>query len=122
MPDKKSQDNVDTAPVIVRRDVCLETTSELIAPDEKVEVVMCPTSSLWKPTLYLEPSSMNVIVDAVLCGQICLNKTPKYAHEYQYGIRLNTTANQKKPIKVILINAGTRAAIVRTVLRTRAGE
>jgi hypothetical protein len=122
MSDQKSQDDVDTAPVIVRRDVCLETTSGLIAPDEKVEVVVCPTSSLWKPTLFLEPSTMNVIVDAVLCGQICLNKTPRYAHEYQYGVRLNATANQKKPIKVILINTGTRAATVRAVLRTRAGE
>jgi hypothetical protein len=119
---KPLPEDADTVPITTRRDARASAPAERVAPGERAEIVIEVVVSMWKPTLYLTTGSQTLIVESVLCGQICLNRTPKYARDYEKGLRLFETVSPTRPLKVVVMNPGTVDAIVSARIETKIGE
>lgn len=111
-----------TKPTRARQDLCVTSQYEDVGPGETVEIAIGVQSPMWRPTLCVDTKSRIVTVEQVLCGQICVSRTPRYARDYKDGLVVMCTVNPKRPLKVVFVNPGTTPARVRVRLSTKAGE
>jgi hypothetical protein len=104
----RSQDDIDTAPVIFRDGTRIEFQSTIAAPGERVELVLEPSSEMRDPTLFisLDPRDDQVVVEEISCGPITIVAQESAAENYRFGRHLESTVTAHEPIKILVSNRG----------------
>lgn len=119
---EKIPEDADTVPVVAWKEVQVVVPEVMLGVDERTEVVVEVETPARHPTLTLVASSDLVLVESVLCGQICVDKTPRRARDYSKGFLVIDTVTPDKPLKVVLVNAGSSPATVGATLTARPGD
>ncbi len=104
----RSQDDIDTAPVIFRDGTRVAFQSIDAEPGERVELVIEPVAEMRDPILFvsLDPRDDQVVVEGIACGPITIVAQESSAENYRFGRRLDATVSQIEPIKILLSNRG----------------
>ena len=107
----RSQDDIDTAPVIFWEGTRVEFQSTTAAPGERVELVLEPALPMDGPTLFmsLDPRDDQVVVEAITCGRIAVVVQESAAENYRFGRRLSSIVTTDDSLKILIANRGARS-------------
>jgi hypothetical protein len=117
----KSQDDIDTAPIIVKGDANVEFESIDLGPGERAEIILAPERAMRSPALFMSNSDREC---KVTIEQIIHGRSPIFTRGYQeidsfrFGQPTNLTITTSEPIKIIVVNAGERKTVVGASLVT----
>jgi len=104
----KSQDEIDTAPVLPREDARTEYAEIYVDPGEERELVLCPDCPMRDPLLITSssPRDVPVAILQIACGPFVLPLAPRDANEYRFGRPVETVVSSKEPLKILFRNCG----------------
>ena len=114
----KSQDDIDTVPVLPKEgDLAAHQVVEL-DPGARQEVEVSPRRPMRYPMLLVlvKPRSAVVVVEQVACGNIVVDDAERPADYYKFGQQLGSFVTRENPIRVLLNNKGQTGAKVRVSL------
>jgi hypothetical protein len=114
----KSQDDIDTVPVLPKEGDLAAHLMVEIKPGDRVEIEISPRRPMRAPMLLIsvKPRAAAVMVEQVACGNIVIIDTPNKTDYYKFGQQLGSLVTREDPIRILLANHGTEAAKIRASL------
>lgn len=104
----KTQDEIDTAPVLPREGARTEYAEIYVDPAEERELVLCPDRPMRDPLLITSssPREVPVAILQIACGPFVLPLAPRGADEYRFGKPVESVISEKEPLKILFRNCG----------------
>ena len=104
----KTQDEIDTAPVLPREGARIEYAEIHIDPAEEGELVLCPTEPMRNPLLITAsvPREVPVAILQIACGSFVLALAPRGADDYRFGKPVEASVSEREPLKILFRNCG----------------
>ena len=103
----KNQDDIDTAPVVVRDDLRVTFESVELAPGDRTEIVLSPERPLRFPILFMSSSNKEstVTIEQVIHGRTAIwEREGVTLEQLRYGKATHLMVTESEPIKIIVIN------------------
>ena len=103
----KSQDDIDTEPIVQRRGALSECREAEAGPGDRVEVEISPERPMVAPLLVISarPCPDELSVEQVACGNIVLAVLPRPAAGYKFGHRIGDLVTRDSPLRILFNNA-----------------
>ena len=104
----RSQDDIDTAPVLPKEGSHVEYVTVELDPGERVEIVLGPAEPMREPLLILAcPRGSDVVsVEQVAAGPFVIEGTPCKIGTYRFGREIAERVTREAPLKILLFNGG----------------
>jgi hypothetical protein len=106
-----NEDEIDTAPVIIKDNPRVTHESIDISPNERAEIILAPARAVRRPTLYMsnEFKSCQVIVEQITHGRSPIVSRENQEIDYfRFGMKLDVTVTDSEPVKIVIVNVGNR--------------
>lgn len=103
----KIQDDIDTAPVIIRDDTKVTFESIELSPGDKAELILAPERPLRYPTLFMSNSvkESTIAIDQILHGRTAIFERENLTlDQLRYGKPTHLTITESEPIIIVVIN------------------
>ena len=103
-PSQGSQDEIDTAKVVIRENTRVEFQSVVVEPRVRTQLEIAPQLPMEKPVLFmsLEPSSADVEVEQIAVGHFVVIVSPGKAKDYQFGRPIEETVTARETLRILL--------------------
>lgn len=118
------QDDVDTAPIILRDNALSEFGSVLLQPGDAAEIVLEPGEPMRDPVLFtsVNPRDAAVTVERVEHGGELVVAAHSPVERYKFGLPLRAVVTRERPIKVHVASQDMRVVRVGASLVAGATE
>ena len=103
----KTQDDIDTAPVVVKDDLHVTFESVELAPGDRAEIVLAPERPLRCPILFMSncEKTSTVTIEQIVHGCTAIFEREHVTiDQLRYGKPTHLTITEDEPIKVIVVN------------------
>ena len=104
----KNQNDIDTAPVLMKENTQVTFESIDLPPGDKAELVLSPVRALRCPILFLSSTnkSSTIVVEQIFHGRSAIFEHENLTVEQlRFGKATGLTVTESEPIKIIVINA-----------------
>ena len=120
----RSQDDIDTAPVLPREGARTEYAEMYVDPAEEREIVLCPDDPMQSPLLITSssPREVPVAILQIACGSFVLALAPRGADDYRFGRSIEELVTPKEPLKILFRNCGQKRVKIAVSLVDTEGE
>jgi hypothetical protein len=111
----KNQDDIDTAPVVMRGDTRVVFESIDLAPGDRAELVLSPDRPLLNPILFMSSTvkASVVVVEAILHGHMPIfDKEHVTIDQLRFGKATGLTITESEPIKIVVVNTSSARTTV----------
>ena len=114
----KSQDDIDTAPVLPREGARTEYAEIYVDPGEEGEIELRPEEDMRSPLLITSchPRSIPVAILQIACGQFVLALAPRGVDDYKFGKVVEELVTPKSPLRILLRNCGQKKVKIAVTL------
>ena len=103
----KNQDEIDTAPVVMRDDVKVTFESIELAPGERAELVLSPERPLRCPILFMSSTmkGSTITIEQIVHGHAAIFERENLSiNQLRFGKATGLTITESEPIKIVIIN------------------
>jgi len=123
----RSQDDIDTAPVLPKQGAHVEYVTVVLEAKERLEIVLGPAEPMRDPLLILDGprSRPDLVVEQIAAGQFVVESRPCGIDTYRFGREISERVTRDAPLKISIFNGGAeRAKIAASLVATeeRPGE
>lgn len=108
------QDDVDTAPVVMKENGNVEFNSTSVKPGDQVTLEIPVTEVMRSPSLFASsnPRDDGVVIEEVLCDGMILVPKPVTIESLRFGQKLNVTLAEGVTVSVrVRNNSGSDASV-----------
>jgi len=104
----KSQDEIDTAPVLPRQGSRTEYAEIYVDPAEEREIELRPDEDMRSPLLITStvPREVPVAILQIACGQFVLAIAPRGSDDYRFGRIVEELVTHRDPLRILFRNCG----------------
>ena len=102
-----NQDEIDTAPVVMRDDTHVTFESIELSPGDRAELVLSPEKPVRSPVLFVSSTQKDstVIVEQILHGRTAIFEREGLTLEkLRFGKKVDLTITAEEPIVVVVAN------------------
>jgi hypothetical protein len=101
-----SQDDIDTAKVVIKENTRVEFQSVNVAPNARVELLIDVSVPMEGAMLYmsLDVIGADVVVEQMAVGQFVVVAGPVAASEWRYGLVFRETVRPSEPLRILVVN------------------
>jgi len=105
-PSQGSQDEIDTAPIVLRDGARAEFGSTTIQPGESAELILAPEDAMREPILFVSvnPRDGSVEVTSVTCGGKSLIAGRVPIETLKFGHPTETGVSRVCPVEIAFVN------------------
>ena len=103
----KNQDEIDTAPVVVKDDLRVTFESVELAPGDRAEIVLAPERPLLSPILFMSTTQKEstVTVEQIVHGYTAIFEGENLTlDQLRFGKPTRLTITESEPIKIVIVN------------------
>lgn len=103
----KKQDEIDTAPVVVKDDLNVTFESVELAPGDRAQIILSPEKPLRFPILFMSNTQKEstVSIEQILHGRTAIYEEEHLTVEQlRYGKSTKLMVTESEPIKIVVIN------------------
>ena len=109
----KSQDEIDTEPLLPRGSEKVVYQVSPMEPGDRVEIELRPQSPLANPLLVLSCRPwVEIMVEQIARGGVVITDRPQPILDYKFGGAIDELVTRDEPLRILLVNNSTQSVMI----------